>query len=166
VRSKARRRVVSAIEFLKRQHREVEQLFEQLKVSDDERERVQLLGRLAEALTLHAVLEERHFYPLCRRAGLEEEANRSVEEHAQVKALVARTLQHTRRDPQLLPTVERLQEAVEAHVEEEETELFPKVEAGADEDALQQVGDELEADMPGLRESNLLEEADAAPPSA
>jgi hemerythrin superfamily protein len=157
---------VSAIDFLKRQHREAEQLFEQLKVSDDERERVQLLGRLAEALTLHALLEERHFYPLCRRVGLEEEANRSVEEHAQVKALVGRTLQLTRRDPQLLPTVERLQDAVEAHVEEEETELFPKVEAGADDDELERVGEALEADAPGLRESNLLEQADAAAPPA
>lgn len=155
---------MSAIEFLKRQHREVEQLFEQLKVSDDERERLDLLGKVAESLTVHAALEERHFYPLCRRVGLEEVVGRSLREHADVKRLVSELLQLKRRDPKLMQTVDQLQTAVEEHVEEEETEVFPQVQAGADEDELERVGDQMQSEVEALKQDELLKLAESEQP--
>jgi len=162
--SGAKEPTVSAIEFLKRQHREVEQLFEQLKVSDDDRERLHLLGNLAETLTLHSALEERRFYPLCQELGLVDDVRRSLEEHGEMKRLISRMLQLKRRDPSLMPTVERLQERVEAHVEEEETSLFPQVKAAADDAVLDRLGEQMESDAPALLDEDLLE-GDADQPS-
>jgi hemerythrin superfamily protein len=73
-------------------------------------------------------------------------------------------LQLKRRDPALMPTVEELQEAVEAHVEEEETTLFPRVEEAADEAALDRLGAQMETDAPALLDEDLLEN-DADQPS-
>lgn len=157
---------MSAIEFLKRQHRDVEQLFEQLKVSDDERERLSLLGKLAENLTLHAALEERHFYPLCRKLGLEDEVRESLQEHGQVKRMVSELLQLKRKDPRLRQLVEQLQKSVEDHVEEEETEVFPKVQSKAEDDALDQLGDQMASDMESLKEQELLKLAEEEQPPA
>jgi hemerythrin superfamily protein len=158
--------VVSAIEYLRRQHREVEQLFEQLKVSDDDRERVSLLGRLAECITLHTALEERHFYPLCRRLGLDGEAQRSLEDHARVRRLVSELLEVKRKDPRLPKLVEALQEAVESHVEEEETDVFPKVQAGSQDEALDALEDRMAEDHAQLKERGLLSLAEEEQPSA
>ena len=56
---------MSAIELLKQQHREVDGLFQRIKVANGD-ERISLLGQVAEALTIHAALEEHFFYPFAR----------------------------------------------------------------------------------------------------
>lgn len=152
---------MSAIEFLRRHHREVEQLFEQLKVSDDERERLDLLGKVSELLTVHVALEEGHFYPLCRRLGLEDETRRALEEHAQVKRQVSELLQIKRRDPRLVQVLERLQDSVEEHFEQEETDVFPQVQTAADDDELERLGDQMQSEVESLKEHELLKLAES-----
>ena len=151
---------MSGLDLLKRQHDEVEELFDRLANASDE-ERIALLGKIAEALTLHSALEERHLYPLARQAGFEERVDRSLEEHAEVKRLTSEILQTKRRDPRLQALGERLLEAVSRHVEEEERDLFPALEEKIGQGQLESLGRTLEADLRTLSQHPLLEEAEA-----
>jgi len=54
---------MNAIDMLKHQHREVEALFKQLHKAKAGEPRRKLFERIADALAVHAAIEERHFYP-------------------------------------------------------------------------------------------------------
>lgn len=62
---------MNAIDLLKPQHREVNQLFEQIGELEGEKdagERLELVNQVADALAVHARIEEEIFYPACKRA--------------------------------------------------------------------------------------------------
>src|SRR5215813_13638471 len=105
------RRLMDAIALLKSQHREVEALFEQI----------------ADALAVHATIEEKHFYPAPREARTEELLQEAVEEHLAAKRTIADLMEMSSDEPQFDAKVKVLKEQIEHHVEEEEKELFPKV---------------------------------------
>ena len=151
---------MTGIDLLKRQHDEVEELFDRLGEAGKE-QRISLLGRIAEALTLHTALEERHLYPLAREAGFEERVNRSLAEHAEVKRLTAEILQTKRHDPRLSDLSDRLVEAVLRHVEEEERDLFPSLEEKVGPERLEALGQAMEGELETLSHHPLLEEAEA-----
>ena len=151
---------MTGIDLLKRQHDEVEELFDRLGQAGKE-QRIALLGRIAEALTLHSALEERHLYPLAREAGFEERVNHSLEEHAEVKRVTAEILQTKRHDPRLSGLSERLTEAVLRHVEDEERDLFPALEEKVGPERLEALGQAMERELETLSHHPLLEEAEA-----
>jgi hemerythrin superfamily protein len=151
---------VTGIDLLKRQHDEVEELFDQLGEAAADK-RIALLGRIAEALTLHSALEERHLYPLAKEAGFEERVNHSLSEHAEVKRLTAEILQTRRSDPKLSALSERLMESVLRHVEEEERDLFPSLEEKVGPERLEALGQAMEREVETLSHHPLLEEAEA-----
>ena len=117
---------MNAIELLKTQHEEAKKLFEKIESAQDE-EKQDLFERLADALAVHATIEEKHFYPATKSARTEELLQEAVEEHLAVKRLIADLLELTPEDAQFDAKVTVLKEQVEHHVEEEEGELFPKV---------------------------------------
>lgn len=151
---------MSAIEFLKQQHEEVESLFERLAQADDD-ERISLLGQLAEKLTLHGALEENLLYPLVREAGFDELADHSLEEHGEVKRLTSEILSAKRRDPRLQQLAGTLRRNVEKHVDEEEQTLFPKLVERVGEARLVQLEREMREAMRKLEQEELLEDAEA-----
>ena len=145
---------MNAIELLKQQHREVEKLFKGIeKAGPDEKEK--LFDELADALAVHAAIEEQHFYPATKDARTEELLQEAVEEHLSVKRIIADLLEMEPDDAQFDAKMTVLQEQVEHHVEEEEGELFPKVKKLLGKDAL----DALEQEMTATREE-LMEEGD------
>ena len=54
---------MNAIKMLKQQHREVEKLFKQLEAAKSAGPRTKTFNEIADALAIHATIEERHFYP-------------------------------------------------------------------------------------------------------
>lgn len=118
---------MNAIELLMQQHKEAKQLFKNLEKAEEAAEKEELFDQLADALAVHASIEEQHFYPATKDARTEELLQEAVEEHLSVKRLIADMLEMEPDDPQFDAKCKVLQEQVEHHVEEEEGELFPKV---------------------------------------
>lgn len=147
-----------AIELLNQQHREVQQMLEKVKSSAGA-EKISLLGKIAESLTMHARLEEQHLYPLLRQHGLEEMVGRSLEEHAQARRLISELLELKRSDPRLDQTIAQLESAVLHHVREEEDQIFPKARERVDAAALDRAGDEMKRSMGALQDEELIAQA-------
>jgi hypothetical protein len=130
---------VNAIDLLEQQHREALQLFKKIETADaDEKE--ELFDQLADALAVHAAIEEQHFYPATKDARTEDLLREAVEEHLSVKRIIADMLEMEPDDPQFDAKCKVLQEQVEEHVEEERTDLFPKVLKMHSKDELEDLG--------------------------
>jgi hemerythrin superfamily protein len=131
---------MNAVKLLKKQHREVEELFSIFEAAKDEESKQLAFEEIADALAVHAAIEERHFYPAVKEKQTEELLFEAVEEHLEIKRAIADLLALETIDETYEAKVKVLQEDVEHHVEEEETELFPKVEKLFDEETLETLG--------------------------
>ncbi len=157
---------MNAIELLKTQHREVEGFFLRCRTAPSD-QKIMLLGRIAEALTLHASLEELYFYPLLAEHNLAEDHDRSLEEHAEVKQIISRLLGAKQTDPQVDQLLVQLETSVLEHVQLEESAVFPRLQQLIDEQELVRVGTEMQQAIGRLQQQELLELAEnQLPPSA
>ena len=132
-----------ALEFLKSQHREVEDLFKQFEKLGDEgpsEEKEPIVRMACEKLTVHASIEEEIFYPAAREVeDAESLLNEAEVEHNTAKDLIATLDSMDASDPMFSATFTVLSEYIKHHVKEEEGELFPKVKkSDLDLDALGQ----------------------------
>jgi len=132
-----------ALEFLKSQHREVEDLFKQFEKLGDEgpsEEKEPIVRMACEKLTVHASIEEEIFYPAAREIDEAESLlNEAEVEHNTAKDLIATLDSMDASDPMFSATFTVLSEYIKHHVKEEEGELFPKVKkSDLDLDALGQ----------------------------
>lgn len=130
---------MNAIELLESQHREVESLFKKFEKADGPGKE-ELFEQIADALAVHAGIEERQFYPATRSQRTEDELREAVEEHLSVKRIIADLLECDPEDAQFEAKVKVLKEQVEHHVQEEEGELFPKVKKAVSADELDDLG--------------------------
>lgn len=145
-----------ALSMLKQQHREVEKLFAQMgKMGDGEMmDKRQLFQEIDRKLTMHATIEEKHFYPAVRAARTEELVEESFHEHSTIKRQLAelRSLPHA--DRSFDARIEELEKCVEHHAkEEEEAKLFPKVKRMLDGKQLEALAAQMRATMQRLEGS-------------
>jgi hemerythrin-like domain-containing protein len=137
---------MNAIQVLKEQHREVETMFKGFERASELERKVELFNALADALALHATIEEKVFYPAVKLKDTEGLLQEAVQEHLQAKQIIAEILE----DEENLDAVwmddrvSTLEESVLHHVEEEENELFPKVQRLFVREELEQIGEEME----------------------
>ena len=113
------------IKLLESQHREVEDLFRRFESGKGNE--FALCQDICDALALHAELEETIFYPQAKEAQTAGLLEHAVEEHLEVKRCIANILQHQPEGEELQSKMQELKQLVQQHVQEEETELFPKV---------------------------------------
>jgi hemerythrin superfamily protein len=161
---------MTAIDLLESQHREVEDLFEQLEDAESDDECEQLFVQLADKLAMHAKIEETHFYPAVRANRTEEILDESLEEHLAIKRVLADLIAMELDDDTFDAKLKVLQEEVEHHVDEEENELFPKVRNIFSDDELIAIGQEMMAMQAELEDKDPRlevpkEVAAAAPPT-
>lgn len=121
-----------AIELLKNDHDEVDELFEaydKAKEDGEAREKTGIAGRICRALSVHAAIEEEIFYPAVRRERGEtgDLVDEAAVEHQTLKDIIGRLEAAPASDPLYDAGVKVLKEYVKHHVKEEENELFPKV---------------------------------------
>jgi hemerythrin superfamily protein len=126
-----------AITLLAADHREVDALFEAFEAAAAD-ERKAIADQICLALTVHARIEEEILYPAAREAtGETRLLDEATVEHMGAKTLVAQIETMLPDHPLFAAHVSVLAEQVRHHVEEEEGELFPKLqESGLDLDAL------------------------------
>src|SRR5262245_15207645 len=135
---------MNAIRLLKQQHREVEALFNQMHKATSDSARRTVFEKIADALAVHAAIEERHFYPSVKDEATEAVLLESVEEHLAIKRVIADLLQLDAVDAAFAAKLKVLEDEVDRHVDEEEEVLFPKVEELLDEESLESVGESME----------------------
>lgn len=143
---------MDAIKLLKQQHRLVENLFSGFDDTDDDDEKEQLFFEIADNLAVHASIEERFFYPAVRAKQTEERIDESYEEHLEIKKLLLDAM-HATDDPGFGGKVAALKGAVLHHVQEEEDELFPEVSQILERDALEAIGQQMEAETEEMMSS-------------
>ena len=124
----AEKESVNALELLKEDHREVEQLFTSFEEADS-RSRQRIADEALRALEVHAKIEEGLVYPAIREATDEEDMmDEAVEEHHVVKLLIKELHKMKASADGYKAKFKVLSELVKHHVLEEEQEMFPQAE--------------------------------------
>ncbi len=138
---------MNAIDLLKQQHREVEELFEEFESAGEgaRKTKERLCREISDQLAVHAEIEEKLFYPESKQPDTEDLLRESVEEHLSVKRVLAEIMDGGIEDPQFEARMDVLEEQVKHHVEEEEQELFPKVRKSCSKEELEDLGDRMNA---------------------
>ena len=121
----------SVLELLEQDHREVEEWFDEYdELKEDDNRKGQLAEKICLALKVHAQIEEEIFYPQAREATKDNDLiDEALVEHATVKKLIGE-IEAMEVNEELYDAKMRvLGEMVKHHINEEEEELFPELEA-------------------------------------
>jgi hemerythrin superfamily protein len=118
---------MNAIAMLEAQHRQVADLFEKIEKARSPETKGRYFIQVADALAIHATIEEHHFYPAVRAKRTEDILLEALEEHLAIKRVLSDLLDLEVEDETFDAKLKVLKEEVEHHVEEEEQDLFPKV---------------------------------------
>lgn len=136
---------MNAVELLKEDHQRVQALFEQVKGTENERQHKQLFKKIKTELETHTYIEEKVFYPAVKKnEELKDQVLEAIEEHLQVKTLLRAIERMSEGNERFDAKLNVLMDDVEHHVEEEESEMFPQVEAQFSGEQLEELGREME----------------------
>jgi hemerythrin superfamily protein len=137
---------MNALELLKEDHQKVKKLFEETTKTSDRSRQKELFDKIDSELEIHTHIEETVFYPTIEeQEELKDMVAEALEEHQQAKMLLNELEGLGADNHDFGSKLQRLMEAVEHHVEEEEKEMFPKIREVFDEDELKQLGEDLES---------------------
>ena len=149
-------KMTNAIQLLKKDHAEVKKLFdrfEKLGEKGSRNDKEDIVREACKKLTVHATVEEEIFYPAARQAPEADSLlNEAEVEHGTAKQLITQLDALSVDDEMFDANFTVLSEYIKHHVQEEEGELFPKVQKSAlDLDALGELmiarKEELAADL-------------------
>lgn len=132
---------VDVLELLASQHAEVDVLF--AKLESGEGDRGALFSELANKLAAHATVEEKLFYPAVMAKQTHELLHEAVEEHLEIKRVLADLLIMKVDEDTFAAKLSVLKEDVAHHAhEEEEEQLFPILRELMTSDELGALGNE------------------------
>lgn len=136
---------MEATTLLRRQHEEVISKFKQFEKASNEAAQRKLFVEIADALAAHCTIEEKLFYPAAYAGeDLQDLLLEAVEEHLSAKRLISDLLMMEVSDEQFHPKVKVLRDIIEHHVEEEHSDIFPKVKKAMSRGELTALGEEME----------------------
>ena len=134
--------MADVIELIEKDHREVEGLFAKFQSSRD----ASIATKICDEIDKHAQGEEKAVYPVIASdvPGGEKMAKEGEDEHKEARQLIGRIRQTS--DPDhLADLVNQLQQAIDHHVKEEESEILPKTRNALDQHRLEELGRDFEA---------------------
>jgi hypothetical protein len=131
-----------ATTLLYRQHRRIAQLSAVLEFENGMRN--PLLLELVEELTAHIALEHNLFYPAAQRA-LDISVDAHREAHDRAKRALASLASSGSDSAAFVAKIRELRTIVHKHASLDESKIFPAMERALDEDALTELGSEMEA---------------------
>lgn len=116
-------------EVLQLEHRAVEALLNELLATEGSEtgKRTALLAKIKQALLKHAIEEENAIYPALKRIDAQEEGDGLFEEHAEIKKALYDLDRMEKADATFLPRVRDLADLISRHVQEEESNLYPRL---------------------------------------
>ena len=132
---------------LKADHEVVSRLMDQIEATDEKspRKREELYTKFRNEIVLHTKTEERALYPIIK--DIEETKDIALEaeqEHKVVDSLIAKIDAMKFDDESWGPTFKVMKENIEHHVEEEEGEMFEKMDKVFSKEYLQSLGENFE----------------------
>jgi hemerythrin-like domain-containing protein len=139
------------IEVLEQDHREVEEMFQELEslrgASSDEAQsrRKDLADQVTIELVRHSVAEEVLVYPQVEKQVSAEEAEHAREEHAEAEETLKRLEKLDADDPAFDDELATLMQEIRHHIEDEEGQMFAQMRQVIDADELRQLGGRVEA---------------------
>ena len=133
---------MNAITLLKNDHKTVEDLFKRFEKLGPRahKSKQDVVERIIRELSIHAAIEEMIFYPAIREAS-DDMVKESLEEHHIVKWVLSELEKMPADHERFDAKVTVLMENVRHHVEEEESDLFPKVTKMFEKADLDELGD-------------------------
>jgi hemerythrin-like domain-containing protein len=137
---------MDAIQFILKDHRELERLFKEFERAEREEEterQADAVRELVRELSTHAVIEEQFVYPALRDAGADTRVLDALEEHHAVKVTLAELENLPATHPRFGAKVRLVAENVRRHVAEEERELLPLLERALDDERRGALGEAL-----------------------
>lgn len=135
---------IDALELLRMQHEEVENLIEEIENSDVAEDKRALFEEFADKLAAHSTIEEKIFYPSVMDDKTREMLVESTEEHLSVKRVLADMMELDVEDERFDAKLSVIKEQIRHHArDEEEKMLFPKVRRLMSADELAALGNEL-----------------------
>ncbi len=144
---------MNAIELLKEDHNKVSRLFQKVKATD-EGEHQELFKKIKDELDVHTHIEETIFYPKIKEhEELEDITLEGIEEHHQAKMFLRELARLTDDSDKFEPKLKVLMEDITHHVQEEEGEMFPKVEKVFDAATLEELGAEMEKEKQSFKKT-------------
>jgi hemerythrin superfamily protein len=139
------------IEVLEHDHREVEQMFDELEslrgaASEEAKaRRKELADQVTIELVRHSVAEEVLVYPKVEAQISAEEARHAREEHAQAEETLARLEKLDADDPAFDQELATLMREIRHHIEEEEGQTFTHMRRAMEPAELRSLGGQVEA---------------------
>jgi iron-sulfur cluster repair protein YtfE (RIC family) len=130
------------VDLIEQDHREVEQLFEQFESTRD----LSIPATICDELDRHTSGEEQVVYPAIASdvPGGKKMVEEAVGEHEEARQMIGR-IRRTEDPEEVAELVGTLKEAIEHHVQEEESEVLPKTRDALDAARLDALGSEFEA---------------------
>ncbi|MFG3417791.1 hemerythrin domain-containing protein [Micromonospora sp. NPDC048063] len=135
---------MDAVELLRHDHRVVEQLFRDYRAAASDAQRRGVVDVLIRELSKHAALEEVLFYPFAAKVLDDGQVDGHLAGHAPIKELLLQLDRCGAGDPAQDQLMERLASAVARHVRDDENQLMPLLCRQADEQALRELGQEID----------------------
>ena len=135
------------LDLIKKDHRQIETLFSEVETTDDTQKLYQCFNQLYEEISLHTEVEEQTFYPAIRDYC--EDADELVDEaqgqHDEAKQLLEEIESLSPTSAEFQAKIRELKQAIQHHVQEEETQVFSQARQCMSEAKRLQLGNEFEA---------------------
>ena len=145
---------MNAIELLKADHKTVDRLFQKVKATEEGEEHKELFKQIKAELDTHTHIEEKIFYPRLKEEDeLEDITLEGIEEHHQAKMFLRELSNLTEDSEKFEPKLKVLMEDITHHVQEEEGEMFPKVEEVIEASELEELGKLMEEEKKNFQKS-------------
>ena len=128
-------------------HEKVEHLFDEIERAQTPDQRRGLVAQLDAELTRHTRAEEEVLYPFLRRHLPDGERlmNEAEHEHDEAKQALVDVVTYDPSTGDFQGALDKLKKLVSHHVEEEESEIFPKLQQSTDSDQLTELRGQLAA---------------------
>lgn len=140
-------------ELLKADHRKVEALFSEIEKTDNAEKLYKSFNQLYKELNVHSQAEELTFYPALRECeGTEDMLEEAEAEHVEAEELLEEIKKLSPTSSEFKNKMIELKEAVQHHVQEEESEIFSKVRQCLKPQALKQIEREFKQTKSKLEE--------------
>ena len=137
---------IDGVQVLINDHRTVEDLFQQYEKADDPGEQTRIVHQVIHELAIHGEIEELLFYPRVRTSVSDgnDLADEAIHEHVEIKQTLNELDKMSATDAGFHERMRELMAEVRHHVEEEETEMFPKIREAMPAEQLNKLGTSLQ----------------------
>lgn len=136
----------NVIDELMTDHREVAEMFGRMRsMAGGGQELRDLIDEVTIELVRHSVAEEQYLYPAVREhvEGGGPMADKEIQDHARVEKILKQLEKMATDDAQMSPLLRQLMDEVTAHVQDEETNLFPMLRRACTPQQLDELGDKI-----------------------